>query len=171
MPIEATTVYTPDLMYRYQRSMGPSTLSIILICSICSFIGLMNILLMIMIDEDLTFAIGCMVFFLIMDAIGLFATFGLPKIAAKKTPNARIHYTFYQDGFTLTATTDHGTESASNRYSVVTKVIKKGNDLYLLISNLQAFIVDLSALHPAQVAQLHGIMQMHLPANKIKWTN
>lgn len=169
MPIEVTTVYHPDLMYRYQRSMGPSTLSVILICAICSFIGLMNIVLMAAIGEDMTFAIGCMVFFLVLSVLGLFMTFGLPRIAAKKTPKAVIRYAFYLDGFSFSAANDHGTESAANRYSIVTKVIKNGSDLYLLISNIQAFIVDLSSLSPAQVAQLHSILQTHLPAKKIKW--
>ena len=171
MPIAVKTVYTKESLLRFSDAMGKRRFFLWLMLAVgsalvCSF----SICTALLIGWN-TELVLYIVFALLWDAVGVFMTFGLPRLTINKNPvlNATVEYTFFDDHFQIRGNTLFSMELSESRYSVLEGVIKSGNDLYLILGGQQGLIVDLQGLSHKQVSQLHSIFNNHLRANRVQW--
>lgn len=92
-------------------------------------------------DPTITWAFCGVVF---IDAAYAFMCFVLPRITLKKSPalNANIHFEFYDELYRIEAVLPSGKEQSELSYTAIQKLKYTDSDLYLFISQNQAYIVD-----------------------------
>lgn len=148
MPVEVTTVYTKERMLRYSKFVAASKKAFWIIMIICTVVCAGCVAFTAAVDalsiEMLMY--GAIV--LAMDILYVFMYLILPRITVKKAKNLNttIIYCFEEDCFKISASNDYAQETSTVKYSLISKVGRRDNDLYLFISKNQAYIVDLSEI-------------------------
>lgn len=171
MPIEVKTVYTRETLLRFSDYLALRKRALWVLMLLCSAVVLYLCVYAAMIvgwDSDFTWYI---VFILLWDVLFVFLNFGLPRITVKKAKNlnAAVSYVFAEEQIEINAISQHSTDHSIAQYSLVTKVLKSKQYLYLMLEWNQGFIVDLSELSDDQLSQLRQLLESKLPVKKIKW--
>ena len=110
---------------------------------------------------------------LLIDVTYLVCYLIVPRFTLKKNKNlgTTVNYLFEEDSFQMSAVNAYVNENSTVQYSRLLKIGKNGNDLYLFVSPIQAFVADLSALSVEQVLLLKQLLASKLEPKKIKWKN
>lgn len=171
MPIDVKTVYTKEILLRFIDAMGKRRFFLWLMLAAGSALVIGFSVSAALIAGWTLELILYIVFALLWDVLGVFMTFGLPRLTINKNPllNATVEYSFHQDHFQIHGDTLFSMEMSKNQYSILQGVIKSGNDLYLIFAPQQGCIVDLQNLSRAQVSKLHRLFESKFPANRIQW--
>ena len=171
MPIEVKTVYTKETLLCFSDFLALRKRALWVLMFICSAVVLylcVYAALLVGWDSEFTWYI---VFILLWDALFVFLNFGLPRITVKKAKNlnAEVCYLFTEEQIEINAVTAHLTDRTLAQYSLVTKVLKSKQYLYLMLEWNQGFVVNLQELSEEQIVQLRKLLESKLPAKKIKW--
>ena len=171
MPIEVKTVYTKEMLLRFNDflALRKRALWIIMILGTAAILYMcIHAALIIGWNSEL---VTYTVLILAWDALFLFLNFGLPRITVKRAPNlnAEVNYVFSREHIEVNAQSTYSTDQSIIRYGLVNKAFKTGGYLYLLLTWNRGFLVDLSSLSNAQTAELRLLLESKLPAKKIKW--
>lgn len=171
MPINVTTVYTKERLLKFSRVIASTKKLFWIIMAACSAIVIGAGLFLWLIDELSVDIIICVISVIALDAIYLFCYLVLPHLTVKKAKNLNtgIKYTFEEDCFRTEAVNAYTSETATTQYSILNKILKKDDVLYLFITSNMAYLVDLSSLSAEQMALLKELLSSKLPAKKVKW--
>lgn len=92
-------------------------------------------------DSTLTISFCAIV---IIDVLYTFMCFGLPRITLKKSPalDAEIRFEFHENFYKIEATMPSGNELSQLNYTALKKIEETKNNIYLYVSQNQAYIVD-----------------------------
>ena len=171
MPINVSTVYDRERILRLNNYFARSKFVFWIVMGIASLLVMASFTLLAILDA-LSFQIwACLISVIFIDILYLFSYLVLPRIALNKNKslNVKITYSFDTDSFQLNAVNEHMNENMTAKYTMLIKVVKENTDLYMFISNRQAYVVDLSGLSKEQIEILKETMEMHIKPNKIKW--
>ena len=171
MPINVSTVYDRERILRLNNYFARSKFVFWIVMGIASLLVMVSFTLLAILDA-LSFQIwACLISVIFIDILYLFSYLVLPCIALNKNKslNVKITYSFDTDSFQLNAVNEHMNENMTAKYTMLTKVVKENTDLYMFISNRQAYVVDLSGLSEEQIEILKETMEKHIRPNKIKW--
>lgn len=171
MPINVSTVYDRERILRLNNYFARSKFVFWIVMGIASLLVMASFTLLAILDA-LSFQIwACLISVIFIDILYLFSYLVLPRIALNKNKslNVKITYSFDTDSFQLNAVNEHMNENMTAKYTMLIKVVKENTDLYMFISNRQAYVVDLSGLSEEQIEILKETMEMHIRPNKIKW--
>ena len=171
MPINVSTVYDRERILRLNNYFARSKFVFWIVMGIASLLVMASFTLLAILDA-LSFQIwACLISVIFIDILYLFSYLVLPRIALNKNKslNVKITYSFDTDSFQLNAVNEHMNENMTAKYTMLIKVVKENTDLYMFISNRQAYVVDLSGLSEEQIEILKETMEKHIRPNKIKW--
>ena len=170
MPIEATTVYTPECLLRYQNYLIASKKILHIICALAMGSIVMVMLLNIILWGDFSI-VSRVAISAVLYLFYIFFSFIYPRLSVRKANNlhTKVRFIFEEEQFLLQVSNEKGSESASYQYSILTKVGKKGNDLYLFIAPQRAYIVDLSDVPEEKQIILHDFLQTKFKRRNFKW--
>ena len=171
MPINVSTVYDRERILRLNNYFAHSKFVFWIVMGIASLLVMASFTLLAILDT-LSFQIwACLISVIFIDILYLFSYLVLPLIALNKNKslNVKITYSFDTDSFQLNAVNEHMNENMTAKYTMLIKVVKENTDLYMFISNRQAYVVDLSGLSEEQIEMLKETMEKHIRPNKIKW--
>lgn len=171
MPINVSTVYDRERILRLKNYFARSKFVFWIVMGIASLLVFASFTLLAILDA-LSFQIwACLISVIFIDILYLFSYLVLPRIALNKNKslNVKITYSFDTDSFQLNAVNEHMNENMTAKYTMLIKVVKENTDLYMFISNRQAYVVDLSGLSEEQCDALKETMEKHIRPNKIKW--
>ena len=171
MPINVSTVYDRERILRLNNYFARSKFVFWIVMGIASLLVMASFTLLAILDA-LSFQIwACLISVIFIDILYLFSYLVLPHIALNKNKslNVKITYSFDTDSFQLNAVNEHMNENMTAKYTMLIKVVKENTDLYMFISNRQAYVVDLSGLSEEQIEMLKETMEKHIRPNKIKW--
>ena len=171
MPINISTVYDRERILRLNNYFARSKFVFWIVMGIASLLVMASFTLLAILDA-LSFQIwACLILVIFIDILHLFSYLVLPRIALNKNKslNVKITYSFDTDSFQLNAVNEHMNENMTAKYTMLIKVVKENTDLYMFISNRQAYVVDLSGLSEEQIEMLKETMEKHIRPNKIKW--
>ena len=171
MPINVTTVYTIEKLLKVNRVIASTKKLFWIIMAICSAVVIGAGIFLWLMDEMSVDIIICVVSVIAIDAIYLFCYLVLPHLTVKKAKNLNtgIKYTFEEDCFRTEAANAYSNETATMQYSILKKILKKDDALYLFITSNMAYIVDISSLSDEQTDLLKGLLGSKLPGKKLKW--
>lgn len=171
MPIQLTTVYSRETLIKFQNYSVASKKLFWTVMILCTALIIGEVALALALDIMSTTLMLCVALLLWVDLVYIFAYLILPRLTLKKSKllDTVVDYTFSEDSFEMHAQNEYASDSSTVKYSMLSKVGKKGRGLYLYINRSQAFIADLSALSEEQIALLKTTLKSHLPAKKIKW--
>ena len=113
---------------------------------ICSAVVLITELPSLITDPHDTFSKIYLIVVLALFILLLFLLFIAPRIGIKKSPayEAQHSYEFEDEVFKIDSTLKNGKDSLELKYSSLVKVMESRDDVYLFISNRQAYVLDKS---------------------------
>ena len=171
MPINVTTVYTKERLLRLSNFVQQSRLWFWIITAVASLLVIAIYFFAVFndfVNFEITFWFCVVLFF---DVFYMFLIFVLPRLMIKKAKNVGtvLEFSFNEENFLIHAVNEHVDESATVKYSMVTKVCNNRDDVYLFISPRQAYIVDLgNSSYEDQVA-LKRLLQDKVAPGRFKW--
>ena len=168
MEIKNTTVYTKKRIIKYHRHYVLDRLVVwlILIAS-TAFILSCDILMLLAGGEFFT---SLTITILLIDILyPLLSLVILPNIHVKKvkTVGATVEYAFKNDEILMHSKNEHLDETSIIKYTMLLKVIKNKNELYLYISSNQAFILDITGSKPDDVIKIKRLLRKNV--KKVIW--
>ncbi len=171
MPIEINTTYDRKRLLAFNDYIARFRVALWIYMAVCNLLVLGACVFMAIfnqMDRPMYFAAG---FVIILDLMLVFMHFILPRVTVKKSRSLDtvIKYTFNEDNFVIDAQSTNVQEASTIKYDLIQKVRQNGGDIYLFISKVQGFIVDTSALEPAQVEQLRELLGGNIDSKKIRW--
>lgn len=109
--------------------------------------------------------------YIVLDLFYIYSYFIHPRLSVKKSKflNSVIKYSFNEDSFQTEVESQEINETATVKYSVIKKIVKQKEHVYLLVSRVQGHIVDVSDLDEEQLSQLKALLKTKVPAKKFKW--
>ncbi len=119
--------------------------------------------------QSLIFYSALFLVILLLDAYMIFASFILPRIKIKKAPilGATLDVTFLDEGVSVKGHTKDTDSQSTQSYKSFQEVIKNGEDIYLYLNRVSAYIVDISQLSEEEVEQIKEKLTRN--AKKTKW--
>ena len=171
MFVELTTVYDKKRILAFNDYIARSKKGFWIFMGVCTFIVLGAVGFVAALgDLDMTM-IMLLGLVLLVDALEVFIYVVFPRVTLKKNKNVgtNIKYTFREDNFEIVAENPNMHETATIKYSIIKKIRRNGNDVYLFISNFQCYIVDVSELSPLQVGEFKALIAQNIDSKKIKW--
>ena len=170
MPIEINTAYDKKRILAFNDYIAKSKIALWIYMGICTLIvlaGSVYIAALGHMSGAVYAAIGAVV---ILDALAAFMYVVFPRITLNKNKNVgtTIKYAFRDDCFMIEAESAHVQESSTIKYTLIKKIRQSGGDIYLFISKLQAFIVDISALSEPELEALKNLLKNNIDSKKIK---
>ncbi len=173
MPIQITTVYTKERLFRFNLYYQLVQRKWFLILLAFEMI-LTAVILIKDIADGPPWSEVNMIMFAIIWVLGItwiVTTLIVPRFSYKKAKSLKavIEMTFSEENLRYSVSSAHSTESGEMQYGMFVKYIRNKDDLYLFISARQVWIVDLSALSPEQTEQLHTLLSQKIVSKKNKW--
>ncbi len=173
MSIEATTVYTKEVLLRFNDflALRKRALWIIMLLGTAAVLYMCtHAALIIGWNFELALYI---VLILAWDALFLFLNFGLPRLTVRKAKNlnATVNFVFTQEHIQIHAQNEYSTDQSVVQYALISKALKSEQYLYLMLMWNQGFVVDLQTLSEKQRKHLRLLLESKLPAKKVKWKN
>ena len=164
MPIEITTVYDKQRLIRFNNYVAASRKWFWIFLGICTAIVAFACVIAPEVWHYALILLG-------MDLLCVLFYFVIPRFTIKRSVafNATVQYVFDAEQILIQSESKHAKESSETRYTVIKRVGKHGSDLYLFISSMQAYVVDLSTLTEQQIADLRAVLYQHVKPSKIKW--
>lgn len=172
MPINVTTAYTKENLIRFNDYIAKSRKVFWAIGAVWTVILLITYVLFNFkwrIHEPIVNIITYV--YIGLDLFCIYNYFIHARLRVKKSKNlnAVIRFTFNEDSFQTEVESQEISETATLKYSVIKKIVKQKDAIYLLVSRFQGNIVDVSELDEEQLAQLKALLQTKVPAKKFKW--
>ena len=173
MPIQVSTVYSKERLLRFNSYVVGSKKAMWVLMAVCTVVVCGGYALLAVLDAVSDMVRFCLVLILAMDAVFIVCSLLLPRLTIRKAKNLDlvIHYTFEMGSFHLEAANAYANESSTLQYAMLTKAAKRGDELYLFLSRIQAYIVDLSQLSPEQTRELKRILETSMEPRKLRWTD
>lgn len=171
MEIKTTTIYDKDRLIRFNHFMSLQRKVFWLIMSIVTlgFVGYY-------IYFTMTYGFYVKMLFacsliIVNDIVYIVLHIVMPYFTVKKSKslNAEIEYIFYDEYFTVNASSVYENSESKMSYSVIKRALKRNNELYLISGNRRAFLVDLSTLTAEEANGLKEILSKYIELKKIKW--
>ena len=108
-----------------------------------------------------------------MNLVYIFMSFILPRIKVGKSPTLGlvINYTFDVDTYTSKVSNALIKDESTMDYSTIFKIVKNGEDLYLMINRYRGLVVDLSQMTGEQKSMLKNVLQAKIEPKKFKWVD
>lgn len=172
MPINVTTVYTKENLIKFNDYIARSKKVFWSIVTVWTVILLITYVIFNFkwgIHDPIVNALTYV--YIGLDLFCIYNNFIHARLRVKKSKNlnAVIKLSFNEDSFQTEVESQEINETATLKYSVIKKIIKKKDTIYLLVSRFQGHIVDVSELDEEQLAQLKALLQTKVPAKKFKW--
>lgn len=169
--MEIRTVYTKERLLAFNRVVAGTKKWFWIVLSVCTAVVLACFGLLWAMHAVDSRILLCLALVLFMDALSPFCAFVLPRLMVSKAKNLNLEilYTFTQEGIQTQAKNDLIEESVTVRYPFITRVLKKGTELYLFFSRQQGYVVDLSSLDRDQLEALKALLQSQIPAKSFRW--
>ncbi len=172
MPINITTVYTKERLLQFSKVIASMKKLFWIFMALCTVfvIGVGAFAWMLSNEMSLDIMI-CIISIIVLDTIYLFFYVIWPHITVGKAKNLNtvVKYAFEEDSFRTEAVNAYSNEKATVQYSILNKIVKTDDNLYLFISSHQAYIVDLEPLSAEQTDILKGLLESKISPKKIKW--
>ena len=172
MPMEIQTVYTKERLLRFYRFTAMRRKWMLVLMVVATVIVGLSCLLILALGEPLGRCGFYLAMILLLDGLYLFMTFVLPHLTVRKAKNLNtvVKYSFEIDSFTAEAKNDYVDEKTTVRYALIQKGIACGNELYLMVNFMTAYVVDLSSLSQEDTLWLKNILETNLSSKKVRWT-
>ena len=172
MPINVTTVYTKENLIKFNDYIAKSKKVFWSIVTVWTVILISAYILFNFkwgIDDPFVNTITYV--YIGLDLFCIYNNFIRARLRVKKAKNlnAVIKLSFNEDSFQTEVESQEINETATVKYSVIKKIVKQKETVYLLVSRFQGHIVDVSELNEEQLAQLKALLQTKVPAKKFKW--
>jgi len=169
--MEIRTVYTKERLLAFNRVAAgykPWFWIVLVVCNVVVLACFGFLWAMHAVDSRIWLCVALVLF---MDVLSLFCAFVLPRLMVSKAKNLNLEilYTFTPDGIQTQAKNDLIEESVTVRYPFITKVLKKGTELYLFFSRQQGYVVDLSSLDRDQLEALRMLLQSKITVKHFDW--
>ncbi len=171
MPINVSTVYSEKNLIEFNRYVTKSKIVFWIIMALCSFLVVGSFVFLALINE-LSFEIYlCLALTILLDLLYVFLYVFLPRITLKKQKslNTTLNYSFEGEHFSVNAQNEYATENSTVKYTMLSKVARNKNFVYLFISPIQAYVVDISELSYEDVINFKNFLQPHFKPKKFKW--
>ena len=171
MPIQVTTVYTKERLLRFNNFVVRSKGWMWILMAACTLIvGAAYGLLLSLGERDRMVEWGFF-FILFLDLFYFSMTVLLPRFTVKKAKNldTSVQYAFDVDAFFAEAKNQYVDEKTTVKYTMLKRVVCRDGELYLLISSVNAYIVDVSALSHEDALLLKRILEEKLTPKRVKW--
>ena len=171
MLVEVKTVYTKEVLLRFQLFMAGRRKFLWICMGICSTLIYGCLLWLRWLGiEDPTVNYGAIAI-TILDLLYIFLLLILPRFTVKKSKslNTVVNYTFYEDHYQILTSNPYSNETATHQYTLLHHAEKRDSTLYLFITNHQAQIVDLAELPYKELCLLRQTLEANLGPKKVKW--
>ena len=171
MPINVNTVYTKQRLIRFNHYLARNRKVFWGLMTAFTLFAVLSMIFLAAIEADFGGLVIYLILILALDALSVFLYFGLPYFTFKKSKslNTSIRYSFESDYLSIVATNQYSNENANVLYTIFSGVARNGNDLYLFLSGIKAYVVDLSALTPEQIEAIRELLVRNVNPKKIKW--
>ncbi|MBR7116543.1 MAG: YcxB family protein [Clostridia bacterium] len=160
MKLSAATIYDKERLLRFSiySSLKRRALWVMLI--LCTILV-----------TAIYFYFGCPSFFdtiglcfflvLVIDGVILFTHFVLPSITIKQSPslNARLTYDFGVNSIKLVVESQNASGQNEIFYTAIKQVMESKEDIYLFLSNQQAYVVDKSGFTEGSADELVAFLK------------
>ncbi len=171
MQVEIRTVYTEEALLKAIRfSMDKKKrMGIYLgICTILVALSFLLVFLMGEVDSTMWICLGSIIF---LDLLSLFMYVVYPRMMVKKAKNKNlsITFTFTDENIGISAKNEYMEENSSMKYSVMAKVHKQGNDLFIFDTMKHVYFIDLSEAEGKDVVILKELIERNFDKKKIIW--
>lgn len=171
MPVEVKTVYTKEVLLRFQFFMATRRKFLWIFMGVCSTLIYGCLLWTSYLGIEVPTTKHCAIVITILDLLYIFLLLILPRFTVKKSKslNTVVKYTFYEDHYQILTSNPYSSETATHQYTLLHHAEKRDSTLYLFITNHQAQIVDLAELPYKELCLLRQTLEANLSPKKVKW--
>ena len=171
MPIQVTTVYTKERLLRFNAFVAKAKWWMWLLLGICTLIVAAAWGLMLSLGEQDTSVTGAFIAILFLDLFYVLLAVVIPRFTVKKAKNldTSIQYAFDVDSFTAEAQNQYVDEKTTVKYTMIKRAIHSDGELYLMISSINAYVVDVSTLSREDALLLRQLLEEKLTKKRVKW--
>ncbi len=173
MPINVTTVYTKERLIRFNDYIATSKKILWVLVALVTFYIVTEFFRAAVHGVLTPLKTMCFIWIVVMDLVYIFMSFVLPRIKINKSPTLGlvINYTFDVDTYTSKVSNVLIKEESTMDYSTIFKIVKNGEDLYLMVNRYRGVVVDLSQLTGEQKSLLKEAIQAKIEPKKFKWVD
>lgn len=171
MTIEISTLYTKDLLLRYQNFITKKKIAFWCIILAANLLLLASeTLLFVLTLDPLVYINTYSIIMVLMDLWILFVFFLLPRLTVKKWQSlgTTVIFSFEEESFHYHAANTGINETTSIDYNLLAKVYRNGDTLYLMNTKNTGYIVDISGCTAEEIQVLHERFRA-LGPKKCKW--
>ncbi len=146
MKFSVQTVYDKERLLRFNSFVALTKRVFWSLMIVCTVLITVAFAISLALDPQYNTTWLCFGLVLFSDIICVFCSFILPRFTINKAVglNADIVYEFDEVTFKISATIKSGTEASELNYSAIVKVMESEQDIYLFISQRQAYVLDKS---------------------------
>lgn len=173
MPINITTVYTKERLIRFNDYVAASKKALWALVALVTFYIVTEFFRAAIHGVLTPLKTMCFIWIVVMNLAYIFMSFILPRIKVGKSPTLGlvINYTFDVDTYTSKVSNALIKDESTMDYSTIFKIVKNGEDLYLMVNRYRGLVVDLSQMTGEQKSMLKNVLQTKIEPKKFKWVD
>ncbi len=171
MQVEIKTVYTKENLLKVAGFMAAKRSFLWILMAVATLLVFFCFAIVAVFGELDRTIWTCLIMVAVIDLLYLFFYLVYPRLTVNKAKNRdlAVTYVFCEEEIRIKAKNEYIDESSIVKYSVMSKVHKKGSDLYIFDTMRRIFYVDLSGAESKDLVILRELLEKHFGNKKIIW--